>query len=244
MKRFLPLLLFLLGLVVLAGVYFLVLKKPSEDSEEEADLIEVSLNDRPFASLTPKSDGHWLKLKVEKIRIEAESLDYELLYSLPDGRTQGVPGTILLKGQTSIERDLLLGSESSGKFRYDEGVEDGTLTLRFRNSQGKLIAKFATKFHLESGVTKLTSVDGKFSFELSKASPKTFFVTMETFGILVDAPGNVVSGPYGIFASTVTSFPGSVKLPSGSVYMLDGGSWGKVEGGDASDIGIFVGISE
>lgn len=244
MKRFLPLLLFLLGLIVLAGVYFLVLKKPSQNSQEEENLIEVSLNDRPFASLTPKADGHWLKLKVEKIKIGAESFDYELLYSLPDGRTQGVPGTILLKGQTSIERDLLLGSESSGKFRYDEGVEDGTLTLRFRNSQGKLIAKFSTKFHLQSGVTKLTSVDGKFSFELAKLASKTFFVTMETFGIPVDPPGNVVAGPYGIFASGAVSYPGNVKLPSGSVYTLNGSTWTKLEGGEASDIGIFVGVSE
>lgn len=246
MKRYLPLLLFLSGTLLLIGtLYFFVLRKPAtEETKEEEGLMEVSLIDRPIASLTPSQDGHWFKLRIEKLLSAADSLDYELLYTLPDGRTQGVPGTIDLKGESKIERDLLLGSESSGKFRYDEGVATGTLTLRFRNEKGKLLAKFSTKFRLQSAVKELTSVDEKLVYTLAKIPSKTFFVTMETFGVLVDAPGNVVSGPYGIFASSAASFPGSVKLPSGSVYILDGGSWTKLERGESSDIGIFVGTSE
>ena len=164
MKRFLPIFLVLLGILVLAGVYFFVIKGKKETDvvqEEETARIEVPLGERPVASLTPSSDGHWLKMVIEKIAIDAATLDYELLYKLPDGRTQGVPGTIKLEGQDSIERDLLLGSESSGKFRYDEGVENGTLTLRFRNQKGKLIVKFATEFHLQSETSSLKKRLGK-----------------------------------------------------------------------------------
>lgn len=242
MKRFLPLILFLVGVIVLIGV-FVVLKRGSnkqETSEDEGSLIEVSLSDRPLTSLTPSSDGHWLKLKIEKIKISASSLDYELLYSLPDGRTQGVPGTINLKGETSIERDLLLGSESSGKFRYDEGVEEGTLTLRFRNDKGKLITKFSTKFHLESGVKSLSSIDGKFSFELAKTASKVFFVTMETFGIPEEAPVSVKTGPLGVFASGKGPYAGKVSLKGGKIFVYQAGTWEEVTGGESSDIGIFI----
>ena len=74
------------------------------------------------------------------------------------GIQQGVPGTAKLDGG-DIERKMLLGSESSGKFRYDEGVKGGTLTLRFRNSKGRLIGKLSTEFTLTSpkkGVFEVT----------------------------------------------------------------------------------------
>ena len=245
MKRYLPLLLFLIGVLVLAGVYFFVLRKPaSEETEEEEGLMEVSLIDRPIASLTPTQDGHWLKLRIEKLLSGADSLDYELLYTLPDGRTQGVPGTIDLKGVSEIERDLLLGSESSGKFRYDEGVETGTLTLRFRNEKGKLLAKFSTKFRLQSAESEITSADEKLVYNLDKIPSKTFFVTMETFGIPKAPPGEVSAGPYGIFSSDKSAYPGSLTLSGGTVYVFEGANWTKVEGGESSDIGIFIAVSE
>lgn len=246
MKRYLPLLLFLGGLLVLAGVYFFVIRKPAIENSgtEEETLLEVSLADRPVASLTPTADGHWLNLVIEKIKIAGQSLDYELLYTLADGRTQGVPGTIALKGESKIERKLLLGSESSGKFRYDEGVETGTLALRFRNAKGKLIAKFSTKFHLQSATKDLSSVDGKFSYMLDKLPAKTFFVTMETFGVPTNAPGTVTGGPYGVFSSGSGAFPGTAKLSGGVLYTLEGTSWTKLTGPKASDIGIFITTSE
>ncbi len=139
---------------------------------------------------------------------KAASLDYELLYSLPDGRTQGVPGTVDLNGQTTFERKLLLGSESNGKFRYDEGVTDGSLTVRLRGSNGKLLAKFSTKWHLQSVDSELTSVDENFTYKLDKKPKGIYFVTMETFGLMDDSVTSVASGPYGVFSSE--------ELPSGT----------------------------
>ncbi|MDP1760396.1 MAG: hypothetical protein Q8L01_03050 [Candidatus Woesebacteria bacterium] len=213
LKKFLPLILFAIGILVLVLVFVFIKKNKTVPAEETDTVAEVALSDRPMASLTPTSDGHYLTLKIEKITLaKVSSLDYELLYSLPDGRTQGVPGTVDLKGTTEIERKLLLGSESSGKFRYDEGVEDGSLTIRLRDSKGKLLAKFSTKFHLQSSDLELTSIDNNFTYTLDKKSSGMFFVTMETFGLPrpegAGLPDSVVSGPYGIFASD--------DLPAGS----------------------------
>lgn len=251
MKKYLPVFLFLIGVLVIVGVYFLVVRgrkeKPVEEDEKSA-LIEVPLEERPVTSLTPSADGHWLKMKIEKIVIDAESLDYELLYKLPDGRTQGVPGTVILEGQEAIERDLLLGSESSGKFRYDEGVEQGTLTLRFRNEQGKLIAKFSTEFSLLTGTQELKTSDGKFNISLSKALKSEFFIMMETFGIPDFPPKEVLSGPYGLFSSTdIMKLSGTAKIKDDIVYIhVTGPRWKVHNEGDTfdSDTGIFVGSSE
>ena len=250
MRKFLPLIIVAVGILVLVGGFlFIRSRRTSQETEEDSgSLIDVPLEKRPVASLTPSDDGHWLKLVIEKIMIEgAESLDYELLYSLPDGRTQGVPGSIELKGSSSLERELLLGSESSGKFRYDEGVEEGTLTLRFRNEKGKLIAKFSTKFRLQAGGAELTSLDGKLKITLAKAS-KAFFVTMETFGIPDSAPSGVTSGPYGVFSSLEGPLTANVKIGSDKVYRhITGPRWEVHEDGDDlldSDSGVFIGSSQ
>ena len=209
MKKILPIILFVAGLLILVLVFVFIKKGRATPVDDSNSVIEVGLSDRPVASLTPTSDGHYLTLKIEKIKLaKVTSLDYELLYSLPDGRTQGVPGNIDLKGATEIERKLLLGSESSGKFRYDEGVNDGSLTIRLRDSKGKLLAKFSTKFHLQSIDLELTSIDDTFKYTLDKKPKGMFFVTMETFGFISGGPSTVTSGPYGIFASDT--------LPSGT----------------------------
>ena len=239
-KKFLPLILLLLGIIVVVGAYFFVTrsKKDGDVTEDETSLIEVALSDRPITSLTPSDDGHWLTLGVENIVIDAASLDYELLYKLPDGRTQGVPGSITLKVEREIERELLLGSESSGKFRYDEGVDKGTLTLRFRNEKGKLIAKFTTEFALLSGTSELVSIDEGFTVSLNKTSSE-YFVVMETFGVPEVPAGDVVSGPYGVFSSAL-SLTGTAETSSGTLYEWSGSDWVDVTSG----IGIFIGLSE
>ncbi len=239
MRKFLPIILFILGIAVVVGAVMFVKSRRTSTipDEESAGLPAVALADRPLASLTPTSDGHWLNLKIEKIKITADSMDYELLYQLPDGRTQGVPGTITLKGQAQIERKLLLGSESSGKFRYDEGVKGGTLTLRFRDSQGKLIAKFSTDFALLSATKTLTSADSKFKATLT-AVPAGFFVVMQTFGIPSNPPADVKIGPYGLFSSSTAILSGTVTLSGGdNIYRWTGSSWAK----DSFDLGIFIG---
>lgn len=250
MKKFLPIFLFLIGVAVFVGVFVFLKGRGKEEAtvQEETTLREIPLNERPVASLTPSSDGHWLKLKIEKIVISADSLDYELLYKLPDGRTQGVPGTIKLNGQKEIERDLLLGSESSGKFRYDEGVENGTLSLRFRDEKGKLIAKFSTDFHLQNdgAVDVLNSVNDEFSYKLDKRFKRqaAFYVTMETFGIPEEFNQEVTTGPYGIFSSVAGPAPGTVEMNSQIGYYSDANRWNKLENNKSSDIGIFLGSSQ
>ena len=146
-KKYLPVILIGVGLVVLFGAFLAVKNNKSNSTVVDEETVkEIPFSERPFVSLTPSSDGFYLKLSISQVKVKnAASLDYELLYTLSDGRTQGVPGTVKLTGG-DIVKDLLLGSESNGKFRYDEGVEGGTLTIRFRDSKGKLLGKLSTKF--------------------------------------------------------------------------------------------------
>lgn len=179
MKKYLPFIVLGVGVLVVAGVFLFVVNKtkaPTDNiAQEDQSVSEIPQDQKPSAALVPSQDGHWLKMKVESIKVKgATSMDYELLYKVGDGRTQGVPGTIQLNGQTSIERNLLLGSESSGKFRYDDGVKSGSFTLRFRDTNGKLLGKLSTDWTLgmsgkNYSVTMDTFAKGQSTFTSSSA---------------------------------------------------------------------------
>jgi len=183
----------------LVGAFFLIRNSKNAGSEDET-VKEIPVEQRPIVSLIPSGDGHWLKLKIEQIKVEgAVSLDYELLYTLPDGRVQGVPGTVKIEGD--VIRDLLLGSESSGKFRYDEGVESGSMTVRFRNLKGKLIGRLSTKFRMQTGTKELSSEDGTFKYTLDSIPKGVYFVTMMPFNEPNPSTVVIYQNGYAIFAS-------------------------------------------
>ena len=220
MKKLLPVIIGVgILIVVVAGV--LVMKKMAGSNtagiQQGASVPELSQSEWPVVTLTPTnnpqvsgSDGHWLDFKVQKINVPgAASMDYLLVYSTSDGGQQGVPGTVKLIGG-DIEKKLLLGSESSGKYRYDAGVENGNMTVTFRDASGKSMGKLSADFHLQSGVTTLTSLDGKFTYTLDKVAKGIYFVTMPTF-VQPDPSAYVVwQNGYGVFASDGKPHTGKV----------------------------------
>lgn len=243
MRKYLPILPALGLLILVGGIFYVRGRQSTAPTDEEEALMDVALPDRPVASLTPSADGHTLKMVIDKIKIQgAKTVDYELLYDLPDGRTQGVPGTVDVSSGAKIERDLLLGSESSGKKRYDEGVEKGTFNLRFRNDKGKLIAKFSTDFHLQSKTKMISTVDDNVVYTLDKVPTKGFFVTMSTFGIpeMPTSPSGFVptDNPVGFFSSLNTGLSGSINLRTAKRWT--GTKWEDINNGISSGLGIFI----
>jgi hypothetical protein len=84
------------------------------------------------------------------------------------------------------------------------------MTITFRDEDGKSVGKLSTDFHLQSGVTELTSIDGKFTYTLDKVAKSVFFVTMNTF-LQPEASEYVVwQNGYGVFASDGKPHAGKV----------------------------------
>lgn len=229
MKKYTPFLVVALVILVTFLGYKILLKK------SEA---ELPIEQRPFTSLTPTSDGHWLIMKIERINVpNATTLEYELLYQVPGKPDQGIPGTVKLDGK-DIERKLLLGTESSGNYSFDEGVERGKLTLKFRDSSNKLIGTVSTDFHLQFAVQVFSSPDGKFNYTIDEKLRGGYFVTMDTLGLPAPADFSP-KAVYGIFSSDGPKFPGQVTL-EGTVYYWDGSSWTNLGDKLAPDIGVFA----
>lgn len=238
MNKKLPLILLAVAAVVVLA-FVLMRGRGTSNTSEDDNVPELPFSQRPYTQLVPTEDGHYLNMIISNINVPgAASMDYELYYDTAEGITQGVPGKVNLEGKNSVERELLLGSESSGKFRYDEGVDDGTLTLRFRDQGGKLIGKVAGQWALLSDTDKLMSVDGKFTYTLEEAS-EDYFVVMPTFGLPGSANFEVDMGPYGVFAAMDDEMPGALNL-GGNLYIWDGTAWEALSSGESDNLGVFV----
>lgn len=222
-KKYLPLVIIGVGILIILVAVFVVVRSfktatSVSSVDQTANVPELSQNQWPVLILAPTSDpaipnslGHLLDFRVQKINVPgAKTMDYLLVYNTVDGGQQGVPGTIQLTGG-DIDKNLLLGSESSGHFRFDDGVSQGTITITFRDGSGKSMGKLSSDFHLQSGTIGLSSVDGKFMYNLDKLAKGVYFVTMPTFVQPADASSYVVwQNGYGVFASDNLPHTGKV----------------------------------
>ncbi len=96
--------------------------------------------------LTPKDPGKTVLLKVSRLPKDINSLEYELKYKA-DSKSEGVFGLIKLdSGEDSIEREITLGTCSSGVCKYHNVTSKGQLTIKFNSSKGA--SRFQKEFDL------------------------------------------------------------------------------------------------
>jgi len=241
MKKFLPFIVLFIGVLLVAGVLVASRRGGGLTVDIEEDIPELPLDQRPFTTLTPTEDGHFMELEISNINVPGSALmEFLFLYTTAEGGEQGTSGKLnLTGGKTSLKNELLLGSESNGKFRYDEDVEEGSLVIKFRDEDGKSIGKAETEFHLLTGEKMLSSDDGDFTYTLEE-DPEGFYVVLDTLGIpSAFSGGNVANGPYGVFSSNEDSESGVVDW-SGNVYKWDGNDWDVLEDNSSDELGVFI----
>ncbi len=141
MKRKLPLIIILL--IFIASLAFIFLKRPALEpevkpkvSEKKPTVVsvdELPSTEQPEVELTAISSCE-LKLVVSNLS-GFTTVEHELLYNTASG-VRGAIGTARVRpGEKSISREIVLGSESSGKRSCDKGVTGGTLNLTFRGEK-------------------------------------------------------------------------------------------------------------
>ncbi len=169
-------------------------------------MVEIELDQKPYISLTPRADGHEIKLKIVNIPDNITQIEYELIYLAVDGNLElekGAGDTVKVEG-SSLEKDILLGTASCTngcKYKYDEGITGGTLSLIFINHSGQMTAH-ETPFTLASS-SDINSQDS-FSLEDFNITTKSvaagqFFILLKNFGL----PNSfaTASNIYSVFAS-------------------------------------------
>lgn len=210
----------------------------SQPSPLPTKSLETSIMERPFVNLVPTTDGHWVNLEISNIEAGAKSIDYELIYFAGDIGNKverGVAGSVELKGEKSLTRKILFGSESCTvrcKYRFDENVSEGSLTLKIRKEHGT--DKYESAYRLQKGKEGkegLTTGDGNIKFVANNLGPNTYFLTISTIGIPVPLPGVIAAVPYGIFptmgAKGVVSFKTTDQ--TAKIYFWNNNKWEELD---------------
>lgn len=138
------------ALIIILSSFFLFAcgkkKTPPQTNTPQSQVqrtFELSEELTPKINLTPRADGKEIKLSISEIDSSISKIEYELIYvATSEGMEveKGLGDIITVEGN-KVERDLLLGTAScttgTCKYKYDEGVNGGTLTLILINDQGQ-----------------------------------------------------------------------------------------------------------
>lgn len=185
----------------------------TQNTKTETELV-LTDEQKPYISLTPQADGHRLNLKISNIPESIKEIEYDLIYTAKDENIEiekGVGGTAKIEG-TSMDRELLLGTESctSGcKYKYDEGITGGTLSLSFITADGQSASYEAPFVLLTSADIKskgLSLETENFSIKAIVSSKSDYFVLIKNFKPVysVFSSGNGSGKVSSITPSTVT----------------------------------------
>lgn len=226
--------------LILAGIIFFVSTRKTTDqappiSQRRVEPInKLDVKDRPFVTLTPRADGREVTLSIDNVA-SATSAEYELEYQA-ESLIQGVFGTIdLTEGDLPISKDLLFGSCSKGKCRYDEGVTGGSLTLRFEGGDEAYVLK--SDFNLQlmgdrEGV--FGTKDAKATLDVGRSGLPltTYVIAISTMGPPAPVEEEILAGPYAFLAAIspkLTSAEVTIKskddLTGAKLLAFNGTAW-------------------
>jgi len=182
----------------------------------------ISQADLPTVFLTPYVDKHRLDITISNIK--APRMDYQIIYTANINGNQverGFGGRDIKVNSNQLIREgkdaVVFGSESSGKFKYDEGVKNGSIEITYRDDKGKVTGRASSDWVIydSSEKIKASTADGKITFTPDLKTKATVLL-MNTLGLPSSLDGNPVFGPYGIFTSNNQKIGGTVTIVSGS----------------------------
>ena len=112
-------------------------EKPEEEELLPTEVVIPTIDKNVGVDLISSSLGREVALQIKKIPKGTKSIDYELSYQTRQQGLQGVIGTIELKAnQSEVNKELTLGTCSSGTCIYHQVVGKIRLNLRFTGDYG------------------------------------------------------------------------------------------------------------
>jgi hypothetical protein len=105
-----------------------------QDQEKVVPTVDASV----VVNLKPTNGKKEITLTVQAIPTGTETIDYELSYETESQGLQGVMGTATLTSKDKeLQKQLTLGTCSSGKCVYHQVVGDIKVSLKFNGSYGE-----------------------------------------------------------------------------------------------------------
>ena len=215
MKKALPI---ILAILLVGGGIFAFTKSRSksrtaaEDTkkrriEEPTNVIAVA--ERPYIQIIPHSDGYNLSLRINEIKKDATSVEYELEYQA-GSLLQGAFGQLSFDSLPATKKILLGSCSAGGACTYHKDIRGGTLLTRFNGPESYALKSRWKYIDNINGETAFSSQDAKFQLESTDLKKQRFLVIFNTAGYPDGLKGTVVSEIYSLTSSS--SLAGKAEL--------------------------------
>lgn len=251
MKKILPILLIIIVIAVAVGLFIFgknLLKKPTTEERAKAsskpkieNVNQLPLEQRPFIVIEPKSTtrpqdlGSWITITIDKAS-NYQGVEYEVEYQAGN-LIQGFMHKIdFTKEKLPTSKEGFFGSESKGKYKYDENVSGGSILYKFFKDETNYDA-LKTYFNIQNMANQkgvFNSKDGKASLEIGATDLTSgdYVVISSTMGLPAVVTGKVISEPYSFFAtktgklkSATLSIKSKEDLTKAKIMGWDGTKW-------------------
>lgn len=130
-------------LLLVAGFWLVGGRKQKQSDDREpfpTEMVIPTVNASVKVDLSANANGQEVVLSIDEIPEGTETIDYELAYNTASQGLQGVIGTISLdEGESSYEKEITLGTCSSGKCVYHQVVGKIKLSLKFNGDYGEKV---------------------------------------------------------------------------------------------------------
>lgn len=164
-------------------------RETAEATKEPVEEVDLTFDpEGPYALLHPRRDGNALILNLKRTA-SYDEISYELAYN-SEGIDRGVVGTIDTKDKKGeYEQEILFGTCSKNVCKYDQGVENGTLTLHIR--KGNQAFRINTQWHIQKpdeSLGRLTAGDDHFRYEIDAKREELSLISYIIINDLSGAP--------------------------------------------------------
>lgn len=228
---------------------------------------KLALEKRPYMILEPTSTtrpqdvGHWITVTLDNVN-NYDGVDYDIEY-MSGNLIQGFMHKIdFTKEKAPFSKEGFFGSESKGKYKYDENVKSGNILLKFY--KGDQIDNLKTFFNLQNMLDQkgiFTSNDAKATLKITgnELASGDFVIISSTLGLPSSITGKAISDPYGFYSTKPTKLKNAeltIKskedLTKAKILGWDGKKWQeykiKIEADQAiasvSQLGTYILVSE
>lgn len=136
--------LFITGtIIIVVGLvlFFIFRRQPAQTVRQTetipTEIIIPTIDSSVRVNLTAVLGKKDIKLKIEEIPTGTQSIEYELSYQTKSKGLQGIIGTITVNEEKKYEKNLTLGTCSSGTCVYHEVTGAIKLNLKFNGEYGE-----------------------------------------------------------------------------------------------------------
>ncbi|GEM_PF-3216468 len=215
----------LIGFII--GIYFLFIFQKGEkvNKEEQApdeikQISDITIEKRPYVTLTPTTDGAEIILAIENMSA-FDKIEYTLTYQADNPE---IAGEKIERGSTGFDvntkdprykKSILLGTASKGTRSPDKGVTEGKLSLNLFQGETEYVSETSWDL-IEAGLKaqEIKNRSEKLSLEIPSMGKNYFIIIADTVGVPPNSPfeaKNTLLPTMGVF-SVAPAFKKSANL--------------------------------